>query len=234
MNNINNLNDYSLKFKGNLQIPDDYNKGFPTMNVNFPINKNQVNNEPISVLNEPHIVYTNHEEYISLSSSNRDSVNYPLHYDYRFKFDHPYKNVKKIELISAILPNKGASSSSGDILNEPSIVLDIDQLNFIEFPNNVGSRSIKAFSILPLKAATKSTGGFINPELGCMYNTSKVFKTPLASLDHFSIKLRSIKGELYDFGQPNGSTDEAFQNHFVFKITIEEAARKVLNQRNVF
>lgn len=229
----NNLNDYSLKFKGNLQIPDDYTKGYPTMDINYPINNNN-QKKPISVINEPDIIYTTHDEYISLSSSNRDSVNYPLHYNYRFKFDHPYKNVKKIELISAILPNKGSSSSAGDILNEPLIILDIDQLNFIEFPNNVGSQSISAFSILPLKPSTKSTGGFINPELGCMYNTSKIFKTPLASLDHFNIKLRNVNGDLYDFGQAVGSTDKEYQNHFVFKITIEEASRKVLRHRNVF
>ena len=204
-----------------------------TVNGNFPEVYTNVSNR--SLIHEPVMDYTVYDHYISISSNNRDATSYPLHYDYRINLDYPIKNVRKIEMISAILPNQGAASSSGNILNESHLIIDIDEINYIEFPNNTGSVSgLKGFSILPLKNPTKTTGGFINPELGCIYHKSKVFKTPMANLNHFSIKIRNYQGVLYDFGQANGSTDKEYQNHFVFKITSEEVNRNMLNHRNVY
>ncbi len=222
---------YELQYNGGLEIPTS---SFKTMYKNLPLAHEEEGNRQFSLKTEPDISYTEFEHYISISSSNRDSTNYPLHYNYRINFDFPYKNVKKIELISAIFPNQPASSSGGDILNESHLIIDIEQFNYIEFPNNTGSNPCKGFAILPLNPATKTSGGFINPELGCVYHKSKIFKTPLASLDHISIKIRDYQGNLYDFGHPNGNTTKSHQNHFVFKITTEETNRKVLNQRNVF
>lgn len=222
---------YKLQYNSGFEIPS---QNISTLSNNYPSSYNPSENIQLSVKNEPNISYNEYEYYINISSSNRDSTNYPLHYDYRINFDHPYKNIKKIELISAILPNQPASTSGGDILNESHLIVDIDELNFIEFPNNIGSSALKGFSILPLKPPTRTTGGFINPELGCIYHKSKIYKYPLASLDHMTIKIRDYQGNLYDFGQTNGSTNKEYQNHFVFKITVEEVSRKVLNHRNVY
>jgi len=225
--------DYVMRFHDN-NIKPEISKSFNRNLGSFPPENSGNIDDHISVKNEKNITYNYFEEYISISSSNRDSVNYPRHYDYRINFDTPFKNVKKVELISAIFPNQGATSSSGDILNESHIILDIDNLNYIEFPNNTGSKPLKGFSILPIKTSTKSSGGFVIPELGCIYHKSKVFKTPLASLSFFNIKIRNSVGELYDFGEPSGSTAKEFQNHFVFKITIEDVSREMLHQRNIF
>lgn len=224
---------YAIKFFGDNTIPN------PSVNYNrnlgsFPFNGSGNIDQHFSVKNEKDVSYEQFEEYISISSSNRDSVNYPLHYDYRINFDTPYKNIRKVELISAIFPNQPASSSSGDILNESHLILDIDNLNYIEFPNNTGSKSLKGFSILPIKGTVKTSGGFIVPELGCIYHKAKVFKTPLASISYFNIKIRDYSGELYDFGEPVGSTNKALQNHFVFKITIEDVSKESLEQKNVY
>lgn len=224
------MNDFGSSYQIQYQQGRKVTPGSYTTHVNFPLKQNP----QLSLKAEPDTQYTTYQHYLSISSSNRDSTNYPLHYDYRINFDFPYRNIKEIELISAILPNQGASSSSGDILNESHLVLDIDELNYIEFPNNVGSSALKACAIIPLKAGTKASGGFINPELGCIYHQSKVYRTPLASLDHLTIKIRDNLGNLYDFGQPTGSTAKAYQNHFVFKITTEEVKQTALNHRNVF
>lgn len=229
---------YEVKYNQGIEIPryDIYSQSSVIRNndSNYKEAYSVTGNQQLSLVQEPVQKYKMYSHYLSISSSNRDSVNYPLHYDYRINFDQPFKNIKVIELISAIFPNQPASSSGGDILNESHLVLDIDELNYIEFPNNQGSQVLKGFSILPLKPPTKSSGGFINPELGCIYHKSKVFKTPLASLDHLTMKIRDSNGNLYDFGEPTGSTLKSHQNHLVFKITVEEVDRNVLNNRNVF
>lgn len=229
---------YKVQYNQGLDIPKQstYNQQnvFKNVEANYQQAYNVSNNQQLSLVQEPVQKYKLYSHYVSISSSNRDAVNYPLHYDYRINFDRPLKNVKEIELISAIFPNQAAASSGSDILNESHFIIDIDELNYIEFPNNVGSQALKGFAILPLKPPTKNSGGFIIPELGCIYHKSKVFKTPLASLDHLSIKIRDNTGNLYDFGHPNGITTKSHQNHFVFKITIEEVDRTVLNNRNVF
>lgn len=222
---------YELKYDNGLEISSG---DFNTMYKNLPFAHQKQGNNQLSVSSEPKIEYVEYEHYINVSSSNRDSVNYPLHYDYRINFDYPFKNIKKIELISAILPNQAAASSGGNILNESHLVVDVDEINYIEFPNNIGSSPLKGFAILPLKAPTQTTGGFINPELGCIYHKSRVFKTPLASLDHMTVKIRDYQGNLYDFGVTAGSTARAYQNHLVFKITVEETRREKLNHRNVY
>lgn len=221
------FNNYDIKYVGDNFQPNSMNAQ-SSLQMNL---SNQNSDNQLSIKQEPNISYTEYESYVSISSSNRDSTNYPLHYNYRINLDFPYKNVKKIELISAILPNQAASSSGGNILNEPYLTVDIDELNFIEYPNNIGSSALKGFAILPLKPAT---GGFINPELNCVFHKSKVYKTPLGSLSNFSIKIRNSVGELYDFGVSGGSTDKEYQNHFVFKITIQEVDRTILNMRNVY
>lgn len=235
---MNPFNNYQVQYNQGLEIPSQssyrQNNVFRNTESNYHAAHGANANKQLSLVQEPVQKYKLYSHYISISSSNRDSTNYPLHYDYRINFDQPFKNIREIELISAILPNQPAASSGADILNESHFVLDIDELNYIEFPNNVGSQALKGFAILPLKAATKNTGGFINPELGCIYHQSKVFKTPLASLDHLTIKIRDNNGNLYDFGQPNGVTSKTHQNHFVFKITVEEVDRTVFNTRNVF
>jgi len=231
LSNSNNMfKNYDIKYVG-----DNFNPNSINAQSSLQMNSsNQLSDTQLSIKQEPDMSYTEYESYISISSSNRDSINYPLHYDYRINLDFPYKNIKKIELISAILPNQAASSSDGNILNEPYLTIDIDELNFIEYPNNVGSSALKGFAILPLKPSTQTSGGFINPEMNVTYHKSKVYKTPLSSLSNFSIKIRNSVGELYDFGVLGGSTDKIYQNHFVFKITTQEVDRKILNIRNVY
>ena len=182
---------------------------------------------PLSVIQEEDVTYENTSHFVFISSSYRDDVNYPLHYDYRVELQNEYKNVKSVEMISATIPNITG------ILDEPVVVFDIDELNFIDFPSKSGN-SHKGFTIIPLKSPNKTTDGFINPELSCTYRGVFEHKTPIASLNHLRIKIRDVDGNLYDFGAPAGSTAKKDQHSFVLKIVTQEKSRDNLNYRNVF
>jgi len=198
-----------------------------TMDANYQEAFSRSNNAHLSVLLEKDIKYTYFTHYLAISSASRDTTNYPLHYDFHLNLETVYKNVKNVELISAILPNAPVN-----ILDEPFLSIDIEELNHIDFsPTNV---THKAFAVLPLKAPTKASGGFINPELGSIYHTTLIYHTPLAKLSSLSIKIRDMNGNLFTFGQPSGTTDKQYQSSFVFKITVEEVSRAPLNHRNIY
>lgn len=187
--------------------------------VNFPLT--QV--KPLSILQEPSIEYIDCEYVVNVSSMQRDTSVYPYPNQYKIHFDNTYKNVRSIELISIILPNK---SASGSINAEPYISMKIE-----EFSNFVDG----TFATFPLKGPVDSTSSsFIIPELACTFNSPKIFKTPLASLASLTISLRDCTGALFNFGAPNADVTKAYQNYFVFKITVEEKARKPLRRRNVY
>ncbi|HEY9701931.1 MAG TPA: hypothetical protein V6C58_05775 [Allocoleopsis sp.] len=214
---------------GNVETSDC---GISSIQSNYPHVYSEQANRNISHNIEPNMKYTNRVQYVHVSSNDRDTVNYPKHYDYMIKFDTPFRNVKCVEMISAIVPNQPASSSGGDILNEPFLIVDIDELNFIEFPNS-GNSVNRGFAILPLKTPTKGSGGFINPELGCIYKTVRIFDTP-THISRMSIKIRDMNGNLYDFGS-SGSTSKTHQNSFVFKIVTEEVQKgNDMKYRNVY
>jgi len=184
-------------------------------------------NVQLSVLQEQNIKYEQFDHYLAVSSGSRDEV-YPRHYDYRLSLENPYKNVRAVEMVSAIIPNQGDASLS----EEPFLSIDIDEINHIDFSSTKVSH--KAFAILPLKAPPRIDGGFVVPELGAIYHTALIFKTPLAILGSLTIKIRDIYGNLFTFGKPEGTFAKEFQHSFVFKITVEDVARTPLKHRNVY
>jgi len=198
-----------------------------TVNPNYDEVFSKQNNAQLSVIQERNVKYVYFEEYLAINSNSRDPINYPKHYDYKLNLEKVYKNVKRVEMISAILPFQPP-----DILKEPFLSVDIEELNYITFSETPTAH--KAFAVLPLKPPTSTNDGFINPELGSIYHTALTFRTPLAKLSTLTIKIRDMSGNLYYFGQPNGTTDKAHQNSFVFRITVEETNRSSINQRNVY
>jgi hypothetical protein len=176
---------------------------------------------------EEEIEYVRHENYAFISSSHRDTTAYPLHYDYKIKFTNPYKNVKCVEMISVSIPN------STNILDEPVVVFDINEINHVDFLVNTTSNKI--FCALPLNAPNKTTNGFIKIDASTSLNKSKlIFKNPISELSMLSIKIRDVDGAFLDFGVPNGSTTKSLQHSFVLKIITEEKSRKTISYRNVF
>lgn len=182
------------------------------------------NNLPLSVIQEKETTYQTQENYLVINSGYRNTNSWPLHYNYRVDFDKVYKNVRSVEMISAVIPN------TANILNEQYIIFDIDELNFLEFNGS----SHMGFAIVPLKSANMSSGGFINPELNCTLRSKLTFREPKASLSSLTIRTLDTYGNLYNFGQPNGSTDPSVQHSFTLKIITEEVNRNKLNYRNVY
>lgn len=184
------------------------------------------NNSFLSINEEKDIHYnTCYEKYVQICSNDRDTTIYPNPNNYKINFEK-IKNVIEIELVSVILPNQN------NILDEPYVLLEITELpSNIEFSSN----NIKnAFAILPMKKPNKDTGSFIIPELGQNYRTPLKLKTPIASLQSFTISVKDLNGNLFDFGTDTPTPTKSLQNSFVFKIKRMEKDMKDINARSVY
>lgn len=209
--------------KNYIQRNNVLTKPAKTMQSNYNTVYSKEFNEQLSLRQEPEIQYETREHYINITSSARDTTNQALHYNYYIQLDkEKYKNVIKVEMLSAFFPN------SANITDEPYLVFDIEELNCIDFFN--GDKNNNGFAVLPIKP---TTGAFIVPDFGCIYHTV-YFPRPAKSLTRLTIKIRDINGNLYDFGSPNGSTSTALQNGFQLKITTEEVNRRILGERHTY
>ena len=172
------------------------------------------------------IKYTKHyAKNLQITSKDRNFTSFPTTSNFRICFEK-IRNVVEIELVSAILPNQN------DILDEPYLIIEIDEL-----PSNIefSCRDInKAFAMLPLKKPNKDTGGFIVPELGQNYKTTMKFKTPLASIDQFTISIKDMDGALFDFGTDTAPGTKSLQTTFMFKITTLEADLSEIQTQAIF
>jgi hypothetical protein len=110
-------------------------------NVSNPIKPLDEQQETFrSVKEEPNVKYTSqYTKYVQVCSNDRNSALYGKTNNFKICFEK-IKNVIEIELVSAILPNQN------DILDEPYLVIEIDELpSNIEFScNNIK----KAFAML--------------------------------------------------------------------------------------
>lgn len=226
MSNKNN----NLNFRSNLQSQYDrynYNPSVSEFNNNNYRNNNYVDafkSSQLSVDNEPNIQYEEFEHYLSVSSRDRDDSVYPNVNQYIVKF-REFKNVKSIELVQAIIPDKN------NVSQEPYLLLKIDELDDVMVSND---RNISdAFAILQM-AQPITAGGFIQIDKRIHENTVKNFKNPMASLSKMTVNITDDNGSLFDFGSDSPAFQKSLQNTFVFKIVTIEKRYSMLNQRNVF
>jgi hypothetical protein len=162
-----------------------------------------------------------------ISSNDRNTTNYPSPNHYRITFDTPYRNVKRVELIGAVIPDQ---ASAGSVLSQPVLNITVDELNHVD---NSNGNINKAFAVLPLKAPSGS-GKFLVPELSAAFNMPREYPVPLASLGSLTISIVDITGTLFNFGSDTAPPTLSLQNVFVFRITTEEKNRDVLQYRNVY
>jgi hypothetical protein len=162
--------------------------------------------------------YQEREHFVLINSSNRDIVNYPFSNSYKILFDGTtYKNVSKIELVQAIIPNKNAVLDQGllllNIKNLPEETLFFNEIKDV-------------FCSLPMKNAT--TGGFIILEPGCGFaKIEKKFTVPIGKLDKIEVQLLTVDGTIFDFGQTGGNLTRDFQTSFLFKLTTVEVKNTI-------
>lgn len=208
------------------QLPNGNSVALPSgrnaqVTPNFPL-------QPAAVPQPPIVPDVEVYHAVVVSSNDRDTSVYPNPQYYRVVFDVPYRNVKRVELISAVIPNK---ASSGSVLDQPILNVLVDELNHMDTTNTSIN---KAFAVLPLKGASQTTGGFIVPELGAVFNMPREYKTPLASLSQLTISIVDLNGALFNFGSDSPPPLLALQNVLVFRITTLEKDQKSLYQRTVF
>lgn len=186
-------------------------------------------NQQRSLVLEPSIQYDYYVKYLVIRSQDRDVANYPQPQQYRINFDNTaFRNIYSIELVSCIIPDKS------NVTNEPYLLLDIPELRD-EPMECVNTHVSNAFTLLQLAPAVKS-GHFISIDKQTHESTIKYYHTPKARLDHLTINIKDVDGNLFDFGDDTAGSppNKSLQNIFVFKITTREKSQAVLNQRSVY
>ena len=182
----------------------------------------QYNN--LSVNQEPDIEYQNTERYLTISSKDRDIISYPSASNFVINLDQSYRNVCRVELIQAIIPDKNNVSS------EPYLLLNIKELENTMDSNN--KELFEAFSVLQLNEPIVP-GTFIQLLTRIHEHVVLNYKTPKANLSKLTISITDADGQIFDFGG-NNSILKAHQVLFVFKVTTSDTSQKSINQRNVY
>ena len=180
-------------------------------------------NAQLSRLQEPDINYSRVEYYLTVSSRDRDTSIYANGSQFSVFLPREFKNVYSIELLQAIIPNQNS------VLNEPYLVLTVDELDDIMYSNN--KTIAEGFAMLML---TPPNGNFISIDNRIHENTILYFGTNnKAKLSKMTIKITDVDGNIFDFGG-TGSTNKLYQSTFVFRIVQMERSTGALNTRNVF
>jgi hypothetical protein len=115
---------------------------------------------------------------------------------YKINLQNTYRNITSIELISAYTGTTIDGVNLNGIMNEPYILLIVDELdgNFDSSNINISN----AFCKLPI---TGSAASKYNRIIGGGINQHKrYYPTPLASLNSLTIRLLKRNGELANFG----------------------------------
>lgn len=178
----------------------------------------------LSILQEPDITYQTQDNYLIVSSKDRDVVTYPNSSQFVIYLDKEYKNIKSVELIQAIVPDKNSVTS------EPFLLLNINELENVMDSNN--KQIYQSFAILQVCQPT-IPGSFIQIDKRIFENVVLNYKTPKANLSKISVSITDSDGQIFSFGG-NGTTEKSFQTVFVFKITTLDTNRKSIGQRNVY
>jgi hypothetical protein len=204
------INEYNNQNFGNSQYTDVYKGDF---------------NSQLSVSQEPSITYETREHYLVISSKDRELSQYPSSSEFVIYIDQDvYKNIKSIELIQTIIPDKNS------VQLEPYLLLNIAEFKHVmDSPNKNIS---EAFAILQMTSPPVA-GSFIQIDKRLHENTPLTFITPKANLSKMTIKLTDCDGNLFDFGG-SGTTTKAYQTTFAFRITTLHSNTKPLNKRNVY
>lgn len=181
-------------------------------------------NQQLSISQEPDIKYKTRDNYLIVSSADRDVSTHPSSSNFVINLDKEYKNVHSVELIQAIVPDQNSVTS------EPYLLLKVK-----EFENTMDSNNksvYDSFAILQICPPTVP-GTFLQIDKRIFENITLTYITPKASLSKITISVTDVEGNIFDFGG-SGTTTKTYQTLFVFKITTLDSERSSLNSRNVY
>lgn len=191
---------------------------------NYTNNFSKDFNRQLSVEQELNIEYKKHNNYLTISSKDRDVSIYPKSTQFVIDLDTEYRNITSVELITAIIPDQGA------VQQEPFLLLNIKELDVLNKSNN--KQICDSFAMLQLTPPTVS-GTFIQIDKRTFENTTLEYHTPKSRLSKMSITVTDLDGNVFNFGGDT-TTDKSYQCYFVFKIVTLHTDRGSLNQRNVY
>jgi len=209
------------------QSYEEYNSNYYNsykIDKNAP-KSNDSNYLPLSVTNEKDIKYIEHTDYIVIHSVDRNITYYPQPNHYVVNLPYEFRNVSTIEVVNGVIPDKN------NVIQEPYLLLKIDELDGVMASNNKAIAN--SFAMLNMAAPIHS-GSFINVDKKTFEHAILYFKTPKASLSKLTVSITDWEGNLFDFGDDSGGPNKALQNMFVLKIVTLEKNRDALNTRNVF
>lgn len=181
-------------------------------------------NQQLSISNEPDVKYESRENYLVISSADRDTSTYASSSDFVIQLQTEYKNITSVELIQAIVPDKN------NVTTEPYLLLKVN-----EFENTMESNNkhiYNSFAILQVCQPTV-TNSFLQIDKRIFENVTLNYRTPRASLSKITIQITDSQGAIFDFGGA-GTTAKSNQCLFVFKITTSDSSRKLINSRNLY
>ena len=164
------------------------------------------------------------ENYLVVSSKDRDLSIYPKSCKFSLDLNEEYRNIKSIQLIQAIIPDKNSVTS------EPFLLLNINEIDSVMDSNN--TQINKAFAMLQICQPTVS-GSFLHIDNRIHENVVIVYQTPKAKLSKFTVELTTCDGVLFEFGGDSTTTKD-YQCQFIFKITTIETDRNTIGQKNIY
>lgn len=177
-------------------------------------------NTPFSTITEPEIEYEELHHYLVVTSKSRNSTVYPSTSNFQVTLDKEYKNIKSIELVQAIFPDKSS------VTQQPYLLLQIDEIDDVmDSPDNTIRNS---FAFLCTNTANEP-GFFITVDRSVHENTPKVYKDLRSSLNRMTLRLVDPDGNPFSFGSPVDPFDKLYQTTFVFKVVTVEK-RRIVNR----
>lgn len=133
--------------------------------------------------------------------------------------------MQSVKLLSAVVPN------TNNVLDEPYLLLQIDE---IEGMYDAASRaSQNAFTKLYFKP---SPTNFLRLDKGVGDPLTRIYwPTPKASIDRFTLSIRTYDGEIFDFGTDDGDQpNPELQTMFTLEINnYVPDAKTAMGHRNV-
>lgn len=190
------------------------------------LKKNFLNEKnPLSLIQEPSIEYSTRDEYIVISSADRDINNYPNPNHYTITLPSELKNIQSIEIINGVIPDKN------NVLQEPYLLLKIDELENVMISSNKAISD--SFAILHLQPSFKSVY-FLNVDKKTFEHVVLNYITPKASLSKLTVTITDANGTPFDFGNDSGGPNKSLQNMFVLKAVVLVKNRNSLNHRNIY
>jgi hypothetical protein len=202
---------------------DEYNKNQYTSNDFKTVFSNNFNQQ-LSISQEPDVKYELRENYLIVSSTDRDVNTYSSSSNFVIQLEKEYKNIVSVELIQAIVPDKN------NVTAEPYLLLKIK-----EFENTMDSNNKQVYdSFAILQVCTPTiTNSFLQIDKRIFENVTLNYRTPRANLSKLTIQITDAEGNIFDFGG-SGTTTKANQCLFVFKIVTSDSNRSLINNRNVY